>query len=44
MPTAFEEIETWIDRARTKLENGGVQAADLDELKQIISASRKNTR
>ena len=37
MPTAFEAIDRWIDEARTKLENGGLQKGDLDQLCQIIS-------
>ena len=32
MPTAFEAIDGWIDEARTKLENGGIQKGDLDQL------------
>lgn len=44
MPTAFEAIEGWIDEARAKLNNGGIQGGDLDQLRQIISTSRKDTR
>jgi hypothetical protein len=44
MSIAFDEIETWINKTHAKLENGGAQAADLDELAQIISESRKHTR
>ena len=44
MPTAFEAIDKWIDEARAKLENGGLQKGDLDQLHQIISANRKGTR
>ena len=36
MPTAFEAIHTWIDEARTKLKDGGIQKGDLDRLHQII--------
>ena len=44
MPTAFEAIEGWIDEARAKLSNGGIQGGDLDQLRQIISTNRKDTR
>lgn len=44
MPTTFEAIEAWLDKARTKLENGGVSAGDLDELAQMVRGSHKTTR
>ena len=44
MAETFDEIETWINKTRAKLENGGIQAADLDELTQILSGCRKHTR
>ena len=44
MPTAFEAIDRWIDEARAKLKNGGLQKGDLDQLYQIISVNRKGTR
>ena len=44
MPTTFEAIDTWIDEARTKLKNGGIQQGDLDRLHRIISANRRDTR
>ena len=44
MPTAFEAIEGWIDEAHAKLENGGIQQGDLDQLRQIISTDRNGTR
>ena len=44
MPTAFEAIDRWIDEARTKLENGGIQKGDLDQLHQIVSTNREGTR
>ncbi len=44
MPTAFAAIEGWIDEARAKLDNGGIQGGDLDQLRQIISTNRKDTR
>ena len=44
MPTAFEAIEGWIAEARAKLENGGIQKGDLDQLHQIINANRRGTR
>ena len=44
MPTTFEAIEGWIAEARTKLENGGLQQRDLDQLHQLISANRGDTR
>ena len=44
MPTAFEAIDRWIDEARAKLEDGGIQQGDLDQLHQIISANRVHTR
>ena len=44
MPTAFEAIEGWIDEARAKLKDGGIQKGDLDQLHQIISANRSGTR
>ena len=44
MPTAFEAIEGWINEARAKLEDGGIQKGDLDQLRQIISANRRDTR
>ena len=37
MPTAFEAIDRWIDEARTKLKDDGVQGGDLDQLHQIIN-------
>ena len=40
MPTAFEAIEGWIAEARAKLENGGIQKGDLDQLRQIIATNR----
>lgn len=43
MGTVFEEIRSWIDQARAKLENGGISDADLDKLAQMI-VSRKSTR
>ena len=44
MSAPFEAIEGWIDEARAKLGNGGIQKGDLDRLHQIISASRRDTR
>ena len=44
MPTAFEAIDRWIDEARTKLEDGGIQGGDLDRLHRIINANRVHTR
>ncbi len=44
MPTAFEAIDRWIDEARTKLKDGGVQGGDLDQLRRIISSNRVHTR
>ena len=44
MPTAFEAIDRWIDEARTKLKDGGVQGGDLDHLYQIINTNRVHTR
>ena len=44
MPTVFEAIEGWIDEARAKLEDGGIQKGDLDQLHRIISVNRKGTR
>ncbi len=44
MPTTFEVINKWITEARAKLENGGLQQRDLDQLHQIISANREDTR
>ena len=44
MPTAFEAIDRWIDEARAKLENGGIQGGDLNQLHQIINANRVHTR
>ena len=44
MPTAFEAIEGWIDEARAKLKDGGIQKGDLDQLCRIISANRKGAR
>ena len=44
MPTAFEAIDRWIDEARAKLEDGGIQGGDLDQLHQIINANRVHTR
>ena len=44
MPTAFEAIDRWIDEARTKLENDGIQKGDLDRLRRIISSNRVHTR
>ena len=44
MTTAFEAIDKWIDEARAKLKNSGLQKDDLDQLRQIISANRSSTR
>ena len=44
MPTAFEAIDRWIDGARTKLKDGGIQGGDLDQLYQIINTNRVHTR
>ena len=44
MPTAFEAIDRWIDEARTKLKDGGIQGGDLDQLYQIINTNRVHTR
>lgn len=44
MLTAFDAIDRWIDEAHTKLEEGGIQKEDLDQLRQIISANRQDTR
>lgn len=44
MPTAFEAIDKWIDEARAKLRNGGLQKGDLDQLHQIINANWGDTR
>ena len=44
MRTAFEAIDRWIAEARAKLENGGLQKEDLDQLHQIINANRGDTR
>ena len=44
MPTTFEAIEAWMDKARAKLENGGISADDLDELAHILRGSHKTTR
>ena len=44
MAKTYDEIEAWIDKTRTKLENGRVNEVDLDELTQIINVGRKNTR
>lgn len=44
MLTAFEAIEGWIEEARAKLKDGGVQKGDLDQLRQIISTNRSGTR
>jgi len=44
MLTAFDAIEGWIDEARAKLEDGGIQKEDLDQLHQILSANRSGAR
>ena len=44
MSTAFEAIDKWIGEARAKLENGGIQKGDLDQLHRIISANQWDTR
>ena len=44
MPTPFEAIDRWIDEARAKLEDGGIQGGDLDQLHRIINANRVHTR
>ena len=44
MPTAFDAINRWIDKARTKLKDGGIQKGDLDQLHCIINANRAHTR
>ena len=44
MPTVFEAVDNWIENARAKLGNGGIQAGDLDQLHHIISANRSSTR
>ena len=44
MGTIFEELEVWLTKARTKLANGAICTADLDELSQIIHAKRAAMR
>ncbi len=44
MPTALEAIDKWIDEARAKLDNGGIQGDDLDQLRQIIGTNQKGKR
>ena len=44
MPTAFEAIDRWIDEARTKLKDDGIQGGDLDQLRRIINTNRVHTR
>ena len=44
MPTAFEAIDRWIDEARAKLEDGGIQKGDLDRLHRVINTNRAHTR
>ena len=44
MPTAFEAIDRWIDEARAKLEDGGIQGGDLDRLHRVINTNRAHTR
>ena len=44
MPIVFDGVDRWIDEARAKLENGGIQKGDLDQLHHIMSANRSNTR
>ena len=43
MPTAFDAIDRWINEVRAKLENGGIQKGDLDQLHRIIRANLKGT-
>ncbi|MSS69993.1 MAG: hypothetical protein EXS64_00740 [Candidatus Latescibacteria bacterium] len=35
-----EQVEAWVARAQTKLQNGGLDAADLDELLQAVRKGR----
>jgi hypothetical protein len=44
MRTPLEAVEAWIERARGKLENGGIGANDLDELGAAVRAGRRATR
>ena len=44
MPTPFEAIDRWIDEARAKLEDGGIQGGDLDRLHRVINTNRVHTR
>ena len=38
--TPAECVEAWVARAQTKLQNGGLDAADLDELLQAVRTGR----
>src|SRR5437879_3756779 len=42
--TRDEKIVAWIDRARTRLENGGLTAADLENLRQMVCDGRAVAR
>jgi hypothetical protein len=44
MTTALDAIEAWLGKARSKLENGGLSNADLNDLAEIISQGRRNQR
>jgi hypothetical protein len=41
MTSLTEEVEAWLARARAKLEDGGLGAADLDELDHILRGGRR---
>ena len=44
MISAFHALESWMTEARRKMQNGGVDDGDLDELAQIIHAKSLLTR
>jgi hypothetical protein len=40
MTKTFEEIEAWLDKTRTKLKNGALGTAELNELAQILEQAQ----
>jgi hypothetical protein len=39
-----EQISAWIERARSRLDNGGVTADDLDALQEIVAGGGRGVR
>ena len=44
MKTTRDIVEQWVERARTKMSDGGVAAEDMDELLRAVRGSTATTR